>query len=249
LPTRNLEAIVLRVGELGEADRLVTLCGREGGKVRAVARGARRPRSRLAGALQPLSHVRCLLAHTRSLDIITQVELVDSFPSVRQDLTRLTYAEHFLELVDTVAREEETESGLFALLLSGLHLLASGFDPELASRAFELRLLAVAGFELALRNCASCGSVPASPEPRFSPAHGGVLCPSCSTGGAVAVSPGVLGAMLYLKEATPRHLGRLVICERDRREMEGLLRACLVYHLDRPLRALKFLDTLRRART
>lgn len=229
--------------DLGEADRLVTLFSGERGKLRAVARGARRSPSRLAGALQPLAHLRCQLAQARTLDIITQVELVDSFPPVRQDLTLVTYGHHFLELVDVVASEREA-SDLFPLLLSHLHLLAGGIDSELVSRAFELRLLAAAGFGPSLHDCARCGRpVGEGEEFGFNAAAGGVLCPACA--GGTRLRPGVRGSLIYLAESDLRQLGRLRAGERDRAEMESMLRALLAYHLDRPLRSLAFLDTLR----
>lgn len=235
---------MLRTRDLGEADRLVTLFTRERGKVNGVARGARRAASRLAGSLQPLSHIRCQLARARTLDIITQVELIESFPSVRGDLTLVTYANHFLELVDVVAPEREA-GDLFPLLLGGLHLLAAGVDPGLVSRAFELRLLAGAGFGPALRDCARCGRpVGERGDLSFSPGEGGVLCGECDGGALLRRS--VLAALMYLQEADLRQIGRLAVDERDRGEMEGLLRAHLTYHLDRPLRSLAFLDTLRR---
>lgn len=220
---------------------------KEHGKKQAVARGVRRTASRRAGSLQPFAHLRCFVARGRQFDVIAQVELINSFAGLREDLTVLTWANHVLELVDATAREGDRGSS-FPLLLAALHLLVGGADPELTGRAFELRHLSAAGFEPELRICCRCGGpLGDHGDLRFSPAEGGVICVSCGkAAGSRPLRRGVLAAMLYLKDADLRLVGRLVVPDRDRAEMEALLRAYLEFHLDRSLHSLAFLDTLRR---
>ncbi|HCC32872.1 MAG TPA: DNA repair protein RecO [Clostridiales bacterium] len=244
--TYRLEAVVLRCRDLGETDRLVTLYSREHGKQQAVARGVRRAASRRAGSLQPFAHLRCLVARGRTLDVIAQVELLNSFAKLRDDLTLLTWAGHILELVDAAAGEGDRGAS-FPLLLAALHLLAGGADPELTARAFELRHLSAAGLEPELTICCRCGGpLGDQGELRFNPAEGGAICAACGkTSGDRLLRRGILATMLYLKDADLRQVDRLVVSARDRAELEALLRAYLEFHLDRPLRSLAFLDTLR----
>jgi DNA repair protein RecO (recombination protein O) len=225
----------------------VTLFSQERGKQQAVARGVRRATSHRAGSLQPFAHFRCLMARGRQLDVIGQVELLNSFAGLREDLTRLTWAGHILELVDATAREGDRGAS-FPLLLAALHLLAGGADPELTARAFELRYLSAAGFGPELTICCRCGGqLGDQGDLRFSPAEGGVTCAACAkTGGGRPLNRGALAVMLYLKDSDLRQMSRLVVSARDRAELEVLLRAYLEFHLDRPLRSLAFLDTLRK---
>ncbi len=225
----------------------MTLFSKEDGKKQAVARGVRRTSSRRAGALQPFAHLRCLVARGRQLDVIGQVELLNSFARLREDLTVLTWASHVLEVVDATARDGE-QGGSFPLLLATLHLLIEGGDPELTVRAFELRHLSAAGFEPELSVCCRCGGpLGDHGELRFNPAEGGAICATCGrTVGGAPLRRGVLAAMLYLKDADIRQVGRLFASNRDRAELEALLRVYLEFHLDRPLRSLTFLDTLRK---
>ncbi|MDQ4097985.1 MAG: DNA repair protein RecO, partial [Actinomycetota bacterium] len=99
--------VVLRTMRLGEADRIVTLLTAGRGKVRAVAKGVRKTKSRFGGRLEPLNHVALLLYEGRELDIVTQAESVDHFRPIRDDLQRLTRAVALLEAVDQIAQERE----------------------------------------------------------------------------------------------------------------------------------------------
>ena len=111
------EAVVLRHSNWGEADRLLTLYTREQGKLRAVAKGVRKIRSHKAGHLEPFTHITLQLARSRDLPIVTQVETIDPYLPLREDLTRTGYAAYVLELLDRFTYEEEGGSPkLFSLL-------------------------------------------------------------------------------------------------------------------------------------
>ncbi|MBO0732178.1 MAG: DNA repair protein RecO [Acidimicrobiaceae bacterium] len=120
------EGIVLRTYKLGEADRIVVLLTREHGKVRAVAKGVRKTKSRFGGRLEPLGSVSLLLYRGRELDIITQAEALDSFPLLRADLPRMTDAMALLEAVDHVAQEREPNPELYRMLRGALRTIAQG---------------------------------------------------------------------------------------------------------------------------
>ncbi|MDD2694633.1 MAG: DNA repair protein RecO, partial [Anaerolineales bacterium] len=142
----RVEAVVLRHTDWGEADRMLTLFTREMGKLRAVAKGVRRERSRKAGHLEPFTRVHLLLARGREIPIITQAETIDAYLPLRQDLKRVGEASYIVELIDRFTFEEEENPGMFRLLADTLSRLAGGDEPSLALRYYEMRLLDMIGF-------------------------------------------------------------------------------------------------------
>src|SRR6185312_9404470 len=98
----SVQAVVLRRRNLAETDKIVTLFTRERGKLSAVAKGARRPQSRIAGATEPPTFVRAFMAVGQNLDLVTQCEVKEAFPQLRSDLSKLTYCGYLLELTETL---------------------------------------------------------------------------------------------------------------------------------------------------
>jgi len=198
--TYKTEAIVLRAYEAGEADRLLVLLTPARGKVRAVVRGARKPKSKLGGHLEPITHVAIELAQGRSLPIITGAQVLHTFLPLKEDLVRLGQASYICELADAFAPEGEENPSLFRLLLFSLCSLAQSGEGIL--RYFELRLLGLMGYGPELRVCPCCRIPLASAGP-FSPALGGSLCPTCGLNepGALPLSPAAFQALRYLQTA------------------------------------------------
>ena len=181
------QGVVLRTIKLGEADRIVTLLTAGRGKVRAVAKGVHKTKSRFGSRLEPMVHVSLLLYEGRSdLDIVTQAETVEVFRAVREDLDRLSKAQSLLEACDQVAQEGHANVRLYQMLLGGLRALAA-HDAPLLVPAFFLKLLAAEGFHPYLDECVVCGAV--VDLCAFDQVQGGVLCGSCARlGGGSPVS-------------------------------------------------------------
>lgn len=176
--TYTAEGIILRSRLLGETDRLLVLYTAEEGKLSAVAKGARRSSSKLAAAVQSFAHGRYGLAKGKSLDVVTQCQLLDSFYDLRTDLDRLTAACCVVELVDRTVDERHPDAELFRLVLGALRALVETTDPELTRWAFELSFLQQLGYAVVLEACARCGSAD-SRGARMSVAFGGRLCAEC----------------------------------------------------------------------
>jgi DNA repair protein RecO (recombination protein O) len=226
------QGIVLRTHKLGEADRIVTILTQASGKIRAVAKGVRKTRSKFGARLEPFTHVDLLLYKGRELDIVTQAEIITSFRELRARYEGFAAGEVILEATDRFAPERERNVRAFMLVLSALRaLVADEGDPATVADAFLLRLTSLAGFRPSLRACAACGRP--GPYRRFSIPQGGLVCDACRTGSAVHVA----------EETVPYLVGMLDerwSPETDgdhRREISGLVRAYVEYHLDRPLRA------------
>jgi DNA repair protein RecO (recombination protein O) len=177
--------IVLRTIKLGEADRIVTLVTQGHGKVRAVAKGVRKTKSRFGARLEPLSHVSLLLYAGRELDIVTQAESVDHFRTIRENLPRMSSAMALLEAVDQISQERESNPRLYQMLLGALRSLAAT-DAPLLVPAFFWKLLSIEGAHPLLDQCATCGSADTDELVAFDLTEGGVLCRTCRRGGPVS---------------------------------------------------------------
>ncbi len=174
--------VVLRTIRLGEADRIVTLMCEQHGKVRAVAKGVRRTSSRFGSRLEPLSHVALLGWQGRGdLDTVNQVEVIDTFRAVREDLDRTAAALTMLEVVDQIGQERHSNPRLYQMLVGALGALAVEPSPMVAP-AFFLKVLTLEGSAPVLDMCVACGQDDPDLLVAFDPLEGGVLCRSCRRG-------------------------------------------------------------------
>jgi DNA repair protein RecO (recombination protein O) len=246
--TLHTEVVVLRHSDWGEADRLLVLFSREAGKLRAVAKGARKLRSRKAGHLEPFTHVKLLLAAGRDFWIVTQAETVDAYPPIREDLVRTAYAAYVIELIDRFTYEEGQNRPLFQLLVDTLGRISALPDPFSAVRYYEIRLLDLLGFRPELTNCVRCGA-PIQAENQFFDADlGGVLCPRCGANVPTAhpISMPVLKFLRHFQRSTFHEASRATLSEPARHEVETLLNYYLTYLLERRLNSPSFLHEVRR---
>ncbi len=171
---------MLRGYKLRESDRIVVLMTEGSGKVRAVAKGARKSGSRSGGILEPTSHVDIQLYRGRGdLDTVTQVQSLDTFAAVRSDFDRLTRAMSFVEAVDHVTVDREPHPRLYTMLVGALRLVA-GDNPTLTPAGFFFKLLALEGLEPVLDRCVNCDET--GPLVAIDPLTGGTRCASCRQG-------------------------------------------------------------------
>lgn len=224
------EGVVVRTMRLGEADRIVTLVTPEHGKVRAVAKGVRRTKSRIGARLEPLGHVTLLAWRGRELDVVTQVEALDSFRAVRDDLERLGQALTMLEVADQVAVERHPMPAVFTLLVGALRALDQTGSPGVLG-AFCWKLLVAEGVGPVVDRCARCGADDALVA--FDGGEGGFLCRSCRRG--QAVSPEAVG---LVRQVLGGGLAGVLGEPRSApgEEMERLAIGAVERHLDRRLR-------------
>jgi len=243
------EAIVLRHTDWGEADRLVTLYTREQGKVRAIAKGARKITSRKAGHLEPFTRVKLQLARGRDLLVVTQADTLEAYLPVREDLVLTGTASYVVELLDrSVYEEEGANPSLFRLLADTLKRLANGSDPWLAVRYYEMRLLDFLGFRPQLFACANCER-DVQPEAQFfSFTAGGVICPRC--GGGLPNLPSIsMEALKYLRHfqrSTYGEASRARPSPEVRAEAESLMQGYFSFLLERELHSPGFLKQIQK---
>lgn len=183
-------AVVLRTYKLGEADRIVVLLTEEHGKVRAVAKGVRKTMSKFGARLEPMSHIKVLLAQGRELDIVSQAETVESLAPLVGDLDHLTAGMAVLEAADQMALDREPAPHLYRMVVGVLRTIGERSGP-LVVPAFYWKLLASEGVRPELDACVRCGE--AGPLVAFDVVEGGTLCRACRSG--VAISEEALGLM------------------------------------------------------
>jgi len=231
------EGIVLRTYRLGEADRIVVILTRAHGKVRAVAKGVRKTKSRFGARLEPTSHTALLMYEGRGeLQVVSQADAIDQFRSIRDDLDRFSRASAMLEAVDQLAQERQPDTRLYTMLLGALRALAARNAP-LVLPGFFWKLLAHEGFQPVVDACVTCGA--GERLVAFDLEEGGVLCETDRRGTPLSeraidllrlILGGQLGAALNEHQSPATE------------EVEHLATRAMEHHLERRLRSVSLLD-------
>ena len=243
------EAIVLNRHRFGEADQLLVLFTPYRGKLKAVAKGALRPKSKLGGHLEPLCHSLLMLAEGRNLDTVSQCQTINSFLPLREDLWRTSCALYAAELVDHFSMENQENYPLYKLLLNTLERLCQASLPQggqIALRYFELHFLNYTGYRPELQVCLSCQQ-PLEPVPNyFSASGGGVLCPECRHSQSLAqpLSVNALKVLRHFQQNTYSKASRLRLDPQLQSELERLMRSYINYLLEYKIKSAAWMDRL-----
>lgn len=225
MPLLKTPAITLKSHKWGEADRIVTFYTLRLGKVRGIARGARRLKSRFGAALEPF--VSCDLNVFEKagdpLFRISQVDIREPFTALRGDLTLMSAAARIVNLVAALTPEGDPDPRIFDALADGLRSLEHSRDAPLTALLFQIRVLGLTGFKPQIEQCSACGNTRMTGEPQFSPAAGGVICTLCARRQptrCLPLSPGSLALMRHALRWSPAVLDRLRATGRIRTELE-----------------------------
>lgn len=186
-------AIVLGSIKLGEADKLVTFFTAKKGKLKGVAKGARRVKGRFGASLEPFTHCNLVVFEKPGdkLARVNQADIVHSFQKLREHWGEIHLASHMAHLVQQMTPEGEPNLSVYRLLLEGLTFLERGADPELSTLLFVVRLVSFAGYQPRWDRCLKCHR-PMGERIYFSPADGGTVCTRCAEGPLSIISQGTL---------------------------------------------------------
>ena len=231
--------VVLRTYKLGESDRIVVFMTAENGKVRAVAKGVRKTRSKFGARLEPMSHVRLLLYRGRELDIVSQAESVEPLAPLLASLDRASQAMATLEAVDQLGLEREPNPRLYHMAVGVLRTIAERPAP-LNVPAFYWKLLSAEGLEPQLDACVRCGeSEPETPMVAFDLNEGGTLCRSCRSGGSISPE-----ALVIMRDILGGRLHHALSQEESpaTHEVGALATRALEHHIERRLRAVAMVE-------
>jgi len=201
-PTRT-EAIVLRQRSLGEADRICVLFSPTRGRIEAVAKGVRKPLSKMSGHVEPLSRGQFGLAPGRSLDIITDAQTLDSWPELHDDVVRMTEALALSELVDRSTDIDVAAGPLYQLLRHSFDALAVTPSPKAIRWWFTLRFLDQQGYRPELSACVRCRSEVGPEGNGYAAGEGGVVCQRCYESGiGQRLSSPVFRLLRYMRRSS-----------------------------------------------
>lgn len=249
-PERSLkvEAVIVRHSDWGEADRLLVLFTQQAGKLRAIAKGARRLRSRKAGHLEPFTQASLLLAQGRDWWVVTQAQTVQAYQKLREDLERTALASYIMELIDRLTVEGGEQPRLFNLVVNTLQRIDQEADPFVAVRFFEMNLLELVGFRPELHICTNCGEKIEAVNQYLSAELGGAVCPRCGQTASAArpISVEALRFLRHYQRSTYEIAMRGQPPPNIRAELEGVMQAYFAYILERGLNTPGFLRLVRR---
>jgi DNA repair protein RecO (recombination protein O) len=247
---RNATGIVIQSLDFGESDKIVTFFTLEEGKLKGIAKGARRSRKRFSNCLDLFCHVRIQFfeKEDRSLTRIDQCDGVDFFPALSEDIVKMSYGSYFVELVDALVGERQVNRGAFELLRSFLSTLANQAPREEMLRVFEIRLLSLVGYRPHLDGCVNClKSVEEMEGVYFDPARGGILCKRCTNPKerVFSVSKGTVKLLVKSSDTELDKIQRLRFTPSALRESRDMLPDFIQYHVGRPLKSLRFLESMK----
>jgi DNA repair protein RecO (recombination protein O) len=243
MPSYPLTALVLRKTKLGESDLIVSMLAADGSHVRAVAKGARKPGSKLAARVEPYVSLDLLLHTGKNLEIVQEARTVKARAATRSDFDRGAAAAVVADLLNTIAVEGQPEPRLFALADTTLDAIDSApVDalPRLVT-AFVLKAMAMHGYRPELGECSACGG-PAAGAVAFSLSSGGVLCDGCrgSDPAALDLPPAALRWLEVLMGSTMAEIVALDMPPQAAGDCFDAVRAFVAYHVPARLKALDF---------
>jgi len=241
------EAIIIKKTKLGEADSILTLYTPHLGKTQGFAKSLRKPKSKLAGHLELLTHSLVSLARGRNIDTITGSQTITSFLPLKTNLELSSRALYVIELVNQFTADHIENYRLFQLLLKTLENLCQAEDNELVLRYFELHLLNEVGYRPQLQHCVSCRATLQPVINSFSPGSGGVLCPDCSQSQPLTYPLSVNGlkVLRLIQSSDYSTVGRLKVDQQLSNELEAIVRNYIKYLLEREVKSVAWLDTLK----
>jgi DNA repair protein RecO (recombination protein O) len=242
------DAIVLSRFDLGEADRVLTLITPDYGKLKAIAKGIRRPASRLGGSLEPFAELTVVLARGRTFDVVTEVHVGHAWLALRDRLESAATAWYLAELADRSLEERHAAQPLYDLLHRAYELLDAGMAPGRVARWYEMHLADELGQRPEVDRCVECDRMLEATEAfRWVPPLGGVVCGRCPgpPAGRTALSLDALKLLKAYQRLDIEAIAALRLHEATEREVESAMRDFMRIALERDPRSLAFLDEVR----
>ncbi|MEG2658461.1 MAG: DNA repair protein RecO [Clostridiales bacterium] len=227
------DAIIIKAMNYGESTRIFTLFSREYGKLSAIAKGVKRPKSTMKGHLQLGNRCNLMLYQGKSMDTISQAVALETYPQIRSNPQAYLYVSYFMELLNIALPEKESNSAVFDLT----HQVFSKIDnknTESMARYFEINLMTLIGYEVDFKRCSNCGEP--LKEGYLSSRFPGPICKDC--GGGVFISPQAIYGLDYYNKTPIEQLNRLKLNEETEKIMAKVMQELVAYHLERRIKSL-----------
>ncbi len=241
------EAIIIKKTKLREADRILTFYTPHLGKIQAVAKGVRRPKSKMSGHLELLTHSMVSFARGKNLATVTGSQTINGFIKIKDDLELTSYALYIIELVNQFTEDGIEDYPLFKTVLEVMDKLSVEKNKELVLRYFEVQLLGHAGYRPQLQRCVSCRILLKPTVNHFCPNAGGMLCPICSQNNYFSHPLSVNGLKVFrlLQNGDYNTISRLKMPKELAVELERLIRLYIKYLLEKEIRSIAWLETIK----
>ena len=240
------QAFALKTQDYRDTSLLATFYTRDHGKIRGIVKGIRDTRARFSSTVEPFSLNEILFYKRKrggDLHLITQIDLEDLFPQLRDDLERLSYASYFIDLLNEIVETEEPSPAIFDLLYDALVFLSSGASCKRTARIFEVKLFDRLGLMPEIKACTVCQAP--DPDPAyFNVSLGGIACKTCSEGDGMPVSKGTLNFLEHVRRAPFKELQHVKVSQEVGAELEKALRRFVDFHLSHKLKSVIFLEKM-----
>jgi DNA repair protein RecO (recombination protein O) len=245
---QKCEGIVIRSTDYGESNKVVTLYTRELGKVGVMAKGAKKPNSRLSAVTQLFTHGYFLMQKSSGLGSLQQGEMISSLRSIREDIFLTAYSSYIVELTDKSTEDRKVNPYLFELLHQTLNYINEGYDPDVLMNIFELKILNVLGLHPILNQCAVCGSIDG--QFSFSIREGGFLCHRCLEKDPyhLKISPATVKLLRLFYYFDLNRLGEISIKEETKEELRKIIWTYYDEYSGLHLKTKKFLNSIKQFR-
>lgn len=248
MPLYKTPAIVLRSTPYSESDQIVTLYTLDFGKIKGIAKGAKRSQKRFANTLEICSYIQVTFFEKETQDLVRldHGDLIRPFASLRDDITKLAWASYFIELATELTAERIKNKALFRLLVFFLNLIDQGRLQEEIQRIFEVRLLSHLGYQPQLDLCTRCQKRLSGEKFFFGIREGGVLCPSCTANlpGLVPISLGTIKTLQLAQSLPLEKVERISFSVQSLKESQAVLSIFLQQYLGKELKSKKFLEQI-----
>jgi len=243
-------AIVLYCLDYGESDRIVTFYTSDFGKIRGIAKGARRSKKRFSNALEPFSHGNVLFYKKGrgTLAFIEGFDIIDHYMNIREELEKTLISSYLIEVVDKFTPEGKKNAELFHLLRDFLGLINIENYLEALIRFFEIRLLKITGYEPVLDRCMICKKpVNEKVSYHFVINDGGLRCDACcrDNSSSLDVSVGTIKTLLLGKEIDVDRITRIILSDQIAKESKNILISLICHLIGKEIKSLRVLNEIR----
>jgi DNA repair protein RecO (recombination protein O) len=239
--------LVTKTVNFGEGDKILTLLSDRYGKIQVMARGARKTKSKLIAGTQLFCYGDFILFKGKNWYYVNEVEIINTFHRIRNDLIKLCNCTYLIELANAVVQPEQPPGRLLDVLVDAFNIYAGeNTNPEIIMRAAELKILAYSGFKPQLGNCTNCNAV--SDAAYFSPVSGGILCPDCEKTDPYGfkASPDTIGVMRLMLKWKLQKLGCIKVKGHILKELEKIMRSYVAVHIEKNFSANRFMDNIKK---
>ncbi len=241
-------ALVIKSINLSESDRLITFMTENYGKIKCVAKGARKIKNRFWGSLEPMSLIHLIYfgKEHQTLFRLNHSDIIESFQTIRDDFNKLYTGVYFIDLINVMILEGHPDKNIFSLLYQSLAALNQQTKLESLRSLFEIRLLTLSGYKPQLENCVLCRRVPNNSMLLFNYSHNGILCTACSSRTRIDTqfSTGTRNYIKKLLEVEIKSCERLKFSKSQMDEIEKMIHRLMLSHLGRELKSFPFIKQM-----